>query len=182
MIQKWKKNQLKREREGRMPRGPQAAGKNVRKEMKIHHLHPPQRSHFSDASLIHPSFQGVPKDSSKQRTKDGLNVNTYPWGVEPFVTKEHSWGGKGLSNQSSRKALKARKNRQWKRDGKPREESEVRVVGLKEQYVPAAEMRAQRTPGDNVRWGLGQGTLMRLILARNQRVSLGLGLSSFSRI
>lgn len=114
MIQKWKKNQLKREREGRMPRGPQAAGKNVRKEMKIHHLHPPQRSHFSDASLIHPSFQGVPKYSSEQRTKDGLNVNTYPWGVEPFVTKEHSWGGKGLSNQSSRKALKARKKQAMK--------------------------------------------------------------------
>lgn len=135
------------------------------------------RLHFLDVSLPHPSVQGVPKHSSKQRIGFGLNVNKYPQGVESFVIKKHSWGGKG--NQSSRKALQTRKKKQWERDGKPREESEIRVVGAERTAQSATHMSAWTTVVGIVQQGLGQGTLRRPILASNQGVSLGPGLICF---
>lgn len=112
-----------------MPRGPHAARKSVRTEEEIHHLHAPQRLHFSDVSLPPPSAQGVTEYSSKQRTGDELNVNKYPQGVESFVTKRHSWEGKGLGNQSSTKALQAGSKEQRERGGKPRADPRLGFAG-----------------------------------------------------
>lgn len=89
------------------------------------------------------------------------------------MTKKHSWGGKGLGNQSSRKDLYARKKEQWERDGKPREESEIRVVGAERiVHICNRDEVLENCSG----WQpaqLGQGTCRRPISARNQGVSLG---------
>lgn len=71
------------------------------------------------------------------------------------MTKKHSWVEKGLGNQSSRKALQARKKKSNRGGmGSPGRDVRSGLLWLKKQNVPTAEMRAQEIP-----WIVSSGSL-----------------------
>lgn len=66
------------------------------------------------------------------------------------MTKKHSWVEKGLGNQFSRKALQAREKEQWKRDGKPQEGSEIRVIVAERAMCACRRGEGSRNPADHL--------------------------------
>lgn len=93
------------------------------------------------------------------------------------MTKKHSWVEKGLVISSPEKLYKQEKKRNGRGMGSPRRDARSGLSGLKEQRVPAAEMRAREIQQIISGEGLEPGYSEESVLARNQRVILRPGLT-----